>query len=51
MSSQEHQGAATADRQAGGEPRDPVDAMLRGRYSQKSFTVWVVKRLCNLYPK
>jgi hypothetical protein len=53
MTSQENQGAVTADRKAGPQPRDrdPVDAMLRGRYAQKSFSVWVLKRLCDLYPK
>ncbi len=51
MTSQENQGAVTADRKVGSKPRDPVDAMLRGRYSQKNFTVWVLKRICDLYPK
>ena len=51
MSSQENQGVATADRKAGDAPMEPVDAMLRGRYAQKSFTVWVLKRICDLYPK
>ena len=51
MSSQENQGVATADRKAVVEPLEPVDAMLRGRYAQKSFTVWVLKRICDLYPK
>ena len=51
MSSQENRGVASADRKAGSEPMEPVDAMLRGRYAQKSFTVWVLKRICDLYPK
>ena len=51
MPSQENQGAAPADRKAECEPMDPVDAMLRGRYAQGSFTVWVLKRICDLYPK
>jgi len=51
MTSQDFQGAAAAERQAGPQPRDPVDAMLSGRYAQKSFTVWVLKRICDLYPK
>ena len=44
MSSQENQGAVR-------KPMEPVDAMLRGRYAQGSFTVWVLKRICDLYPK
>ena len=51
MPSQDNQGAATAGRKAGAEPMEPVDAMLRGRYAQGSFTVWVLKRICDLYPK
>ena len=51
MTSQENQGAVTAGRKAGSKPMDPVDAMLRGRYTQESFTVWVLKRMCDLYPK
>jgi len=51
MSSQENQGVVTAYAKAGSQPMDPVDAMLRGRYTQESFTVWVLKRICDLYPK
>ena len=51
MTSQEHQGAVDADPKAGPQPMEPVDAMLRGRYAQKSFMVWVLKRICDLYPK
>ncbi len=51
MTSQENQGALAADRKAGPQPRDPVDAMLRGCNAQTSFTVWVLKRFCDLYPK
>ena len=51
MTSQENQGAVSADRQVVAPPRDPVDAMLQGRYAQKSFAVWVLRRICDLYPK
>ena len=54
MSPQKSQVAAVitgAGRKAGSRVTDPVDAMLRGRYAQESFTVWVVKRICDLYPK
>jgi hypothetical protein len=51
MPSKENQGTAGADRKIGSQPMDPVDAMLRGRYSQKNFTIWVLKRICDLYPK
>ena len=30
---------------------DSVDAMLRGRYAQERFTIWVWKRIRDLYPK
>jgi len=51
MPSQENQGAAGADRKIGSRPRDPVDVMLRGRYAQERFTIWVWKRIRDLYPK
>ncbi len=55
MSSQENQGAATADSRADSrivsQGLDPVDAMLRGRYAQERFTIWVWKRIRDLYPK
>lgn len=51
MISQETQGAATAAATAGPQRLDPVDAMLRGRYTQGSFTRWVWKRIRDLYPK
>ena len=60
MSPQDSQGATViagvtgvtgASHKAGPRPTDPVDAMLRGRYAQESFTVWVLKRICDLYPK
>lgn len=51
MSSHESQSAANAEPQAQRRPMDPVDAMLRGRNAQTSFTVWVLKRFCDLYPK
>ncbi len=51
MSHQESQGAATAAVEAGSQPLDPVEAMLRGRYAQESFARWVWKRVRDLYPK
>jgi hypothetical protein len=51
MSSQENQGAATADSRIVSQGLDPVDAMLRGRYAQERFTIWVWKRIRDLYPK
>ena len=51
MSTHESQSAVSAEPRVDRRPMDPVDAMLRGRNAQPSFTVWVVKRLCDLYPK
>lgn len=51
MSIQENAAAATGADQLATEPLDPVDAMLRGRYTQESFARWVWKRIRDLYPK
>lgn len=51
MSIQMSRAAATPDQRVGRPPSDPVDAMLRGRYSQGSFGRWVWKRIRDLYPK
>lgn len=43
--------ATTPARKVVRQTPDPVDAMLRGRYSQGSFVRWVWKRIRDLYPK